>query len=441
MKNSLYFYFSFIIPIVMIGLVFSRMSVLFAIVMTLFYFIFLNRYELSAALMLAFPQILGMVKSVINFGLPASVVLFAVVIVFLNVQLVKLINKNLLKTVVFTALVLAILFISVFFGGYTESSVNKIVDIAQMALASLVGFAILFTYSEIDFSKVAVSFLVVACLYLAIAYEILSYPTPSSFFDFSSFRAYSTDLKHIDFITISYHRLGYCGVLFLSYLFTTLKKGVSFFQIVLMATAFWIILFSGARQAIVAGVFVIVSWCFLRSHKGIAAKFVFMGVMLAVFYFFISSLQVFQDLGESSSNGVGSAMNRDYEYPLKVISENPLLGVGLGNYYDPYGGRTYAHNIILELFSETGVVGFFLIVLVLVLFLVSIPRKHIMLVKKNKMGLILILPYVIRCFISGGIQTNVQVFVLIFAYFSFVRYHVRCIDISSHICNKYDYNH
>jgi len=46
--------------------------------------------------------------------------------------------------------------------------------------------------------------------------------------------------------------------------------------------------------------------------------------------------------------------------------EKPLLGHGLGGYfiagYSPAGGGTYAHNLFLELLSETGIIGTILII-------------------------------------------------------------------------------
>jgi len=75
-----------------------------------------------------------------------------------------------------------------------------------------------------------------------------------------------------------------------------------------------------------------------------------------------------------------SRLNRDTDWSAAVrrLEEQPLLGQGLGGYYvdgvDSLGDRAYAHNLLLELLSETGVVGTVLIVAPLAVFFL-IPRR------------------------------------------------------------------
>ena len=70
-----------------------------------------------------------------------------------------------------------------------------------------------------------------------------------------------------------------------------------------------------------------------------------------------------------------SRLNRDTDWTTAVrrLEERPLLGHGLGG-YDPRADRDYAHNLLLELLCETGVVGTVLIVAPLAVFFL-IPRR------------------------------------------------------------------
>ena len=57
---------------------------------------------------------------------------------------------------------------------------------------------------------------------------------------------------------------------------------------------------------------------------------------------------------------------------IKLFSENPILGVGPGNFYrysEAYGTKRYvlAHNIYLELIADTGLAGMFVFLWILFL--------------------------------------------------------------------------
>lgn len=77
----------------------------------------------------------------------------------------------------------------------------------------------------------------------------------------------------------------------------------------------------------------------------------------------------------------GSAIHR--------ICEKPIIGHGLGGYYvDGYsqpGSGTYAHNLILELLSETGLIGTILIITPPIFFFI-IPRRQFLLYFRSKAG-------------------------------------------------------
>jgi len=87
-----------------------------------------------------------------------------------------------------------------------------------------------------------------------------------------------------------------------------------------------------------------------------------------------------QTFGSENSTLVGRA-NRDINWDAAIerIGEKPILGHGLGGYYvEGFGGPgdgMYAHNLVLELLSETGIVGACIILLPPIFFLIRAGRR------------------------------------------------------------------
>ena len=64
------------------------------------------------------------------------------------------------------------------------------------------------------------------------------------------------------------------------------------------------------------------------------------------------------ELGTSEGDRV-----RAWNYGIMLFSSNPFLGVGTGNFYQEY--IPYAHNIIIEIMSENGLIGLFTILAII----------------------------------------------------------------------------
>jgi O-antigen ligase len=87
----------------------------------------------------------------------------------------------------------------------------------------------------------------------------------------------------------------------------------------------------------------------------------------------------------ASDANVDERLNRsiNWQAAIERIQERPWLGYGLGGYfisgYSAPDGELYAHNLVLELLSETGIVGTLAILLTPVLFLWKAGRDVFML--------------------------------------------------------------
>ncbi len=102
---------------------------------------------------------------------------------------------------------------------------------------------------------------------------------------------------------------------------------------------------------------------------------------------------------------------------VSLIAKKPLLGHGLGGYYiDGYsfpGEETYAHNLLLELLSETGMLGTALI-LYPVLYLFLIPRGRWMRLYRTASGGTL-LPFLVAVFLHAMISHDLRQSFLLFS--------------------------
>ena len=89
-----------------------------------------------------------------------------------------------------------------------------------------------------------------------------------------------------------------------------------------------------------------------------------------------------------------------YQLAVKEFLKSPLTGMGAGGYTIKYG--KYPHNVILELFCETGLVGaipyLLLVLLVFVKFIVASSRD-----KNVRYFLLFLMAYVVQANISGTV--------------------------------------
>lgn len=107
-----------------------------------------------------------------------------------------------------------------------------------------------------------------------------------------------------------------------------------------------------------------------------------------------------------------------YEAALNMFKNAPLLGNGVGSFSIEYIGidrREYAHNIILELLSEIGLLGF-LVFAALILFgvlrVVNYSRNNVLSVEQKCVILASIFLFV-NANVSGDLNDNRSLFTFI----------------------------
>ena len=174
----------------------------------------------------------------------------------------------------------------------------------------------------------------------------------------------------------------------------------------------------GARQAVVSYVILFILWFFLKSGKLKLQNIVLVTLIGILFYLFLSNLEVeFLQKMFDSKGSLEQNMNRNIDYPLELVKDVPIWGIGFGNYLNPYTFEWYPHNILLEIIIEMGVIGS---VMILVIIITFCKRNKSLLFHKLPNGAyatILITPYIMRSMISEHIGTNFAVFLVLFLFF------------------------
>ncbi len=157
----------------------------------------------------------------------------------------------------------------------------------------------------------------------------------------------------------------FVGIIF-SYLMLTKekrKKSSTLLSIVLLAVSYVFLFFTGKRSfiliTIVAALIILCIFYKKNIFKicGISAL-MFIGLGILLFNTEIGTAILERSSGESWSTG----RTRIYEAMISNFFENPILGQGVGSSLNIVANVTNGHNIYLQILSESGIIGFFILV-------------------------------------------------------------------------------
>jgi O-antigen ligase len=206
-------------------------------------------------------------------------------------------------------------------------------------------------------------------------------------------------------------------------------KTINFFWILLVSPFLFLMIISGSKGPILSlfisfFLFLIIFTTYKNKNKNYflnkIKKFVknsILPLILAILIIVISINFLPQDfiyarfsLDSIFSNMEGLRVDR-YLRSIEIIKDNLIFGVGLGGWPIKYSGIDiidYPHNIILEIFSEIGLIGLTLFLLILVLVSVNITFKNI----DYKMIYVLFIFNFINAMFSGDIASGNRGFFL-----------------------------
>ncbi len=410
----------FMLPILIIGVLLNIIKFPIIAILIFLSFIFLcNNHEKSVVCALVFCKMIGTFGPALGIPLSGTVVAFLLIIVFMRKDLLKLFCKKTTKPIVFILSIFFILMVYFLLTGETRHSGTKFNVMIISLVVYTVAFLILVTFDDIRMERMTVPFLLFALMQLGYV-ESLSGHGPSGLLDFSFFRNACMDLMRKNMTSLSYHNMGIAAFIGAAFMLSQRKKINNYFVIVFLFSAFWLIVLSGARQTIFGFVFLIFVWMVFRTERFKLTTVILATTVIIGIYLCLKMLEV-PILQETSVRGahLGSDLNRNYDYPLMIISYHFLDGIGFGNYHNPYTNEIYPHNILLEILCEMGFIGLIFVGMVVFAFVRS---HHFLLRNELPSGgicLLLWIPYLIRSMISGDLSENISLFISMFLLFHY----------------------
>ena len=290
----------------------------------------------------------------------------------------------------------------------------KISNIYITTCISIIAFSTLKNFSDINSEKLSVLFLLSSILVYAIAYNIYAYAYPESLLYFDSFRSETVARISEGTPYISYHVPSLLACLSLSFLLGN-KIKMEFLDFLHVLTILWIIMMSGARQGLFIFVIIFCIWFMINTTQNFKTKILVAIALSILFFVILFNFEVeYISSRITDDSNVDTLLNRNLTYPLELIKKIPLLGVGFGNYHNPYTEEIYPHNIILEIIIELGYIGLTLIVLLCAAFFINNRFDIRQKLPNGVFVIFLVLPYLMRSLISLDLSANIVVFVAIF---------------------------
>ncbi len=378
---------------------------------------FIQRKEAGIIFALILSAVLGETFRGFNIGIPGSIIslLIAFFLLYKDLYIIK--KKP--STIIYTGAIVLIVIFSLLYGGMSSEGCKKFTALLITITTSMLAFYPIAMFKNINLSKIAIIYLLSGIFFIAFAFDFYGYTRTLNLFDFESFRASMVDNGELGLPYIVYHTPGMFGCYSIAFYLSDKKKLTGINDFLILATALWLILVSGARQAMICYFIIIAAWIMIKNDKLQIRNICLTIVLCIAGYIFLSSLEVesIQKVFDTT-NTAEERLNRGYDFTFKTIRENFVMGVGFGNFHDPMTNQRYAHNIILEILSEQGCLGLILMLIILLIFFV---RNKFSLFKRtisNHYAFIIFIPYFIKSMVSDDFSQNIILFIIIFTLFN-----------------------
>ncbi len=252
-------------------------------------------------------------------------------------------------------------------GPQTAYSTQLIILFVKTSFLSFFAFFFIFRDRRVDWEQLGIMGIYSAIIYMTFAGLLDRSILPQGILDFGKIR-----MAVAGKASINPHQLAFTAVLGFMFVFAKgiqKRKNINelFSLIISLLTSVIIVSWSGARQGIfflIFGILLLILLC-PQSRTRQRIKFSLTFVILFFLIIIIGSFRGFsgyQVLMDKEST-VYKKLNRasNYESAIMLFMQKPFLGHGLGGYYVPGttkpGERSYAHNFLLDLLSQTGLIG------------------------------------------------------------------------------------
>lgn len=348
----------------------------------LFVYLFkLNRIEFGLVALFIGSSIWGRIFESNALHLSVTIVFLVLGICFLwkEIQKIIIINDH---SYCFCSVLIGYFLVMYLLGPQNEYADDKILKLVVRGYIWLTAFLIFVQERRISNLRLAIPFLILAMFYLSQAYQLYQV-IPHYLFDVSFFREGSERLRSlVDGRTVIYtHGLGYLGLGSLTFFISgknIFQKNNRTLLILFGVASFLFILISGARQVLVASIFIIPLGLLVRKKDFFSIKKGIVFTVMLLTLLFAASLFNSKYISSSLSSDISAMerLNRDYLTPVRVFRIDPVFGVGFGGYPE-HANKNYPHNIFMEILCELGIVGFFCILTIVFVFFKNRKKVHL----------------------------------------------------------------
>jgi O-antigen ligase len=326
-----------------------------------------------------------------------------------------------------------LIFLFYVIGPQSNYSNYKLTNFFVRGLPKIFFFFVLFT-QKIDSNKIINLIFLTSILYITAVFN----------FEFSSNFFFEYGLVRFKTIYANSHLIGNYPLIGFSILlgqwfYNEKKNPKSNNKILFIGYAVILILsifISGARQSIVFLILIplitvfIYQKSFLKNLRFYLVIVVFS--IAGIQYLYQSDISIINSTLNSSS--IEESLNRvnEVNHTIEIIKNEPILGTGLGGFaegltiqnkykeFDSNLGRAFPHNIILEILTEMGIIGLFL--LILFFFSQKGIRSFYNYISRSKFYIFpLFLGINLKYMISYDFTQSVEIFSFVIAYLTYFK--------------------
>jgi hypothetical protein len=337
-----------------------------------------NISTIAVAATLALAPIFGEIFRIAGVNLPGS--LFPIALTFTYVIFN---NKKLERSTVIIApatwiiVFIALVSLSYLWGPQTEYSSNKIPWMIFNIFTHILVFIIVFFDRTFSASRAGQACISACALYLAMTIWVDPTYTPRSFFETAGIRVAGTagNLTDSDLASNTLGLVGAWGCIFIisAYLIEKMNKKNAFFLYISFFIGILILNVIGARLFLVIPIIGLLLSVFVKdglnksSRNMIAFTVIFIFIVIFMQNIMNDNVYLTQVFGADAE--IDERFNRSINWraALEIFQESPWFGHGLGGFYIPSvsspGEGYYAHNLFLELLTEQGIIGLFVLLI------------------------------------------------------------------------------
>lgn len=318
----------------------------------------------------------------------------------------------------YSLLVCLIFFVFYLLGERTAYASSKMFDIAFHGSMMLFGYYVFLTSTSLRNSDLGYILIMTSIAFMSFVIDYYGF-SAGAIINYDWFRSdiMSFYYSNAENTIIGYQEVGMLALFGIAIIISDQKFDV-FKALFLGLVAFQIILTSGARQAIFGFIIII----FLRfaffneTRKSTKVISIIIGIIVCL-------LPVYWILMHGDENSVTTLSSGESDRDLifidaiRIFNTSPVFGVGLGGFATNtlIDRIAFPHNFFLEILCETGIVGFVLLSVVVIKYMISNKINFKILTCHNSFFFLVVTVLFLRVMVSSDLSESIELFSALFA--------------------------